>query len=461
VTNPEVHEASYRDPAGFIYLKDGQILRQINHSYAEDYEHLMKSGLYEALVSRGLLIPHDERPTPTNGTPLAYKVIAPERVPFISYAYEWSFTYLKLAALAALEIMEIALEYDMVLKDCNSYNMQFHHGRPVLIDSLSFMAYQPGMLWPGYRQFCQHFLMPLALMSYCDPRLGALLARFEDGIPLDLGTRLLPQSARFSLRLLVHLFLHSGVDQRVSTARRSVSLPNLFGANLLPLVANLKGTVSRIKPPRYRTAWEDYEDSCLYSDADRDKKRRFVEECLEVVKPATLWDLGANVGTYSWLASERGASVVAIDNDYAAIDRLSQDVSAREESSILPLVADILNPTPPVGWGNAERSSLLDRGPAEMILALALLHHIVIRANVPMENVARLLSRLGNHVVIEFVPKSDPQVELFLAHREDIFPDYHQNGFEAAFGSFFRVVRTEELSDSPRVLYHMERAKSS
>ena len=269
MTNPEVHEASYRDPAGFIYLKDGQILRQINHSYAEDYEHLMKSGLYEALVSRGLLIPHDERPTPTNGTPLAYKVIAPERVPFISYAYEWSFTYLKLAALAALEIMETALEYDMILKDCNSFNMQFHDGRPVLIDSLSFIAYQPGMLWPGYRQFCQHFLMPLALMSYCDPRLGALLARFEDGIPLDLGTRLLPRRARFSIRLLVHLFLHSGVDQRVSTARRSVSLPNLFGANLMPLVENLKGAVSRIKPPRYRTAWEDYEDSCLYSDADR------------------------------------------------------------------------------------------------------------------------------------------------------------------------------------------------
>jgi hypothetical protein len=461
MTFPEAHEASYRDPDGFIFESNGQILRQINPSYAEDYERLMKSGLYEALIGRDLLIPHREIPLSEHGRSAAYKVIQPDRVPFISYAYEWSFSQLKAAAIASLEIMETALAHGMMLKDCNSFNIQFQRGRPVLIDTLSFMSYQQGMLWPGYRQFCQHFLMTLALMSYCDPRLNALLARFEDGIPLDLGCELLPLKARFSVGLLVHLFIHSSVDRRAKSAQGAVRQTRPTTTSLIPLVANLKRSVERIKPPRFKTAWEEYERVCLYSQGDRAKKKAFVEECLESVDPGTVWDLGANVGTFSWLAARQGASVVAIDNDHAAMERLSQQVTAQNEPNILPLVIDILNPSPPIGWENAERSALLDRGPADLIMALALLHHVVIGANVPLPKVARLLARLGNHVVIEFVPKADPQVELLLAHRRDIFPDYHQQGFEDAFGEHFRIVRSEVLDDSPRILYQMERTVST
>jgi len=171
----------------------------------------------------------------------------------------------------------------------------------------------------------------------------------------------------------------------------------------------------------------------------------------------TVWDLGANIGTYSWIAASRGARVVAIDNDHAAIDHLSRALLARGEPNVLPLVVDILNPTPRVGWENAERSALLDRGPVDLVMALALLHHVVIAANVPIKRVARLMARLSKHVITEFVPKSDPQVELLLAHRKDIFPDYHQQGFEAAFGDYFRIVRRERLDQSPRVLYLLER----
>lgn len=457
MVNQEIHRASYRDPDGFVFQRDGKILRQINRSYAEEYEHLMKSGLYETLVDRGLLIAHTVLPPSSQEEPLGYKVIEPEQVSFISYAYEWSFGQLKAAATASLEIMETALAHGMMLKDCNSFNMQFHRGKPLLIDTLSFMFYQEGMLWPGYRQFCRHFLMPLALMSYCDPRLGALLARYADGIPLDLGCELLPLKARLSTGLLMHLFIHSGVDKRARTARGSRAKPLPTTASLVPLIANLRRTVEKIKPPRYHTTWEDYENVCLYSEADRLKKKRFVEGCLQSVLPAKVWDLGSNAGTYSWLAVEQGATVVAIDNDHAAIDRLSEAIFAREETNILPLVADILNPTPRVGWENAERSALLDRGPADLTLALALLHHIVIGANVPMVKIARLMARLSNHVIVEFIPKSDPQVELLLAHRKDIFPDYNQEGFEAVFSEYFRIVRTEKLEDSPRILYHLER----
>jgi hypothetical protein len=454
---PEAHKASYRDPDGFVFEIDGQIRRQINPSYADQYEQLMKSGLYESLVSRELLIPHRELAQSEHGSSSAYKVIAPEEVPFISYAYEWSFTQLKAAAITSLEIMETALAHDMMLKDGNSFNIQFHRGRPVLIDTLSFMSYQDGKLWPGYRQFCQHFLMPLALMSYCDPRLNVLLARFEDGIPLDLGCELLPLKSRFSAGLMVHLFIHSRLDQRTRAAPGAMRQTSGPKSSLLPLVANIKRAVERIKTPRFHSVWEEYESVCMYSQRDRSKKSLFLEECLDAIKPSTAWDLGANVGTYSWIAAGRGVSVVAMDNDHAAIDNLSQEIVAQNQRNILPLVIDILNPTPPVGWENAERSALLDRGPVDLIMALALLHHIVIRANVPMQKVAHLMAKLGKNVVIEFVPKADPQVELLLAHRRDIFPDYHRQGFEDAFGEYFRIVRSEALDDSPRVLYQLER----
>ncbi len=457
--DPEAHKASYRDPDGFVFEINGQIRRQINPSYADPYEHLMRSGLYETLVSRELLIPHRECAQSEHGRSSAYKVIAPEEVPFISYAYEWSFTQLRAAAITSLEIMESALAHGMMLKDGNSYNIQFHRGRPVLIDTLSFMPYQEGDLWPGYRQFCQHFLMPLALMSYCDPRLSVLLARYEDGIPLDLGCELLPLKSRLSAGLLVHLFIHSRLDQRTRTApkARQTRGPK---SSLIPLVANLKRTVERIKSPRSHSLWEEYENVCMYSQRDRSKKNQFLEECLDAISPATAWDLGANVGTYSWIAAGRGIRVVAMDNDHAAIEYLSQEIFAQKERNILPLVIDILNPTPPVGWENAERAALLDRGPVDLIMALALLHHIVIGANVPLQKVARLMAKLGKNLVIEFVPKADPQVELLLAHRRDIFPDYLQQGFEEAFGEYFRIVRSEALDDSPRILYQMERTKT-
>ena len=209
--------ASFRDPSGFLFTTDASLYRQVNQSYQQDFDHLMNSGLYNELVKAGLLISHQEVDIDPADPQSCYKVLQPEEIEFISYPYEWCFSQLKDAALATLKIQKIALDYDMSLKDCSAYNIQFYSSRPLLIDTLSFERYNEGKPWDAYRQFCQHFLAPLSLMAYTDIRLSQLLRVYIDGIPLDLASRLLPSRARFNLSLLMHIYMHAASQQRYSS----------------------------------------------------------------------------------------------------------------------------------------------------------------------------------------------------------------------------------------------------
>src|SRR6185436_4959816 len=191
-TNNGQLSASFRDPSGFLFSRGGILYRQVNRAYQKEYARLMESGLYEKLVKAGLLIPHVEVDQPPAVEVDALKVIQPDRVPFISYPYEWSFGQLKSAALATLSIQKRALKMGMSLKDASAYNIQFVHGKATLIDTLSFEVYEEGEPWVAYRQFCQHFLAPLALMALKDVRLNQLLRVYIDGVPLDLVSELLP-----------------------------------------------------------------------------------------------------------------------------------------------------------------------------------------------------------------------------------------------------------------------------
>jgi len=202
--------SSFRDPSGFLFYENDTIYRQINQYYKENYDFLINSGLYKTLVDSEQLIPHEEVNIKPFNPNTSYKIIKPEKIPFISYPYEWCFSQLKNAALTTLDIQKTAMKYDMTLKDCSSYNIQFHNGKAILIDTLSFEKYVEGQIWKGYRQFCQHFLAPLALMSQKDIRLNQLLRIYLDGIPLDLTSKLLPLRTRPSfLSLKLSIFLSS------------------------------------------------------------------------------------------------------------------------------------------------------------------------------------------------------------------------------------------------------------
>jgi hypothetical protein len=417
----------------------------------------MSSGLYRELTVAGLLIPHEEIPAGGGGMGDLYKVILPEEIPFISYPYEWSFSQLQDSALATLEIEKRALRSGLTLVDASAYNIQFHKGKPLLIDTLSLRRVVEGEPWTAYGQFCRHFLAPLALMSLKDVRLGQLLRVYLDGVPLDLASSLLPLSSRRRLSVLVHLHLHAKSQKRFEGRPLSKARGKISRQALLGLVDSLEAGIRRLRWRAAGTEWVDYYEDTNYTAEGLDEKRRAVAEFIAEVRPRTVWDLGGNIGTFSRMAAAAGAATVSFDIDPACVEKSYLRVRAEKEQNILPLLIDLTNPSPGAGWENRERMTLFERGPADAVLALALIHHLAVGNNVPLDKAAHFFAATGRHLLVEFVPKSDSQVRRLLVTREDIFDAYTREGFERAFGAVFAVKRRIPLSGSDRALYHLER----
>ena len=447
---------SFRDPSGFLFWRDGVLYRQVNAVYQDDYDLLIRSGLYEALVDDGLLIPHEEVAVEPARPELAHRILKPVPVPFVSYPYEWCFSQLRDAALTTLRVQKKALELGMSLKDSSAYNVQFLGARPVLIDTLSFEQYHEGRPWVAYRQFCQHFLAPLALMAYRDVRLSQLLRVYIDGIPLDLASSLLPLRTRFS-SLLMHVHLHARSQARF--AHKPVDLRGRRMSRLAfrGLIDSLESAVKRLRWRAHGTEWAEYYDETNYSRESFEHKKQLVAEYLDTAKPRSVWDLGGNVGVFSRVASDRGVETVCFDVDPVAVEKNYLRCREEKRATLLPLLLDLTNPSPAIGWDNRERSSLPERGRAHTLLALALVHHLAISNNVPLEPIARLFGRLCDGLIVEFVPKTDSQVQRLLATREDIFPGYTKDGFEREFGRYFELRDSAAIRDSHRTLYLMAR----
>jgi len=454
--------ASFRDPNGFIFKQNGILYRQVNKSYASEYSMLMESGLYAKLTKAGLLIPHEETDIQSTEPDQAFKVIHPEYVPFISYPYEWPFGLLKEAALTTLSIQRRALKAGMTLKDASAYNIQFIQGKAVLIDSLSFDIYHEGKPWDAYRQFCQHFLAPLALMAHTDIRLNQFLRVYIDGVPLDLASRLLPFRSRLNFGLLTHLHLHARLQQKSANPsdQPASGSGKVTKQAMLGLIDSLQSTVKKLIWKPAGTEWGDYYNITNYSDKAFHHKQKLVSNWVTKVKPDLVWDLGANDGTFSRLASDNGSLAISFDIDPAAVEQNYQQIKIKGEKKIVPLVLDLTNPSPSIGWHNSERDSLINRAPADMVLALALIHHLAISNNVPLPQLSDFFADAGKWLVIEFVPKSDSQVLKLLSSRKDIFPNYTREAFEDAFAERFAIHEKIPVEESERFLYLMEKKKA-
>jgi hypothetical protein len=457
-TPPGILPSSFRDPRGFVFRADDVLFRQVNEAHRRDFEAMVSSGLYDVLVAEHVLIPHEDVSRDLAVTPAAYRIVRPQIVPFVSYPYEWSFSAWRDAALVTLRAQELAMAHGMSLRDASAYNVQFVHGRPILIDTLSFEVLNADRPWVAYRQFCEHFLGPLALMSSRDVRLGRTVSTFLDGIPLDLAASLLPAGARSRPSLQMHLRLHARTRSRRtapdrSSARRPFSL-RAFQA----IVASLRKAVEGLDAPRGPSAWSSYYDEVdHYPPEAVSDKGAFVRRTIEHLRPAAVWDLGANTGRFARLAAERGIDTVAFDVDAMATDASYRAMRADGLRHFLPLVMDLTNPSPAIGWAERERMSLFERGPADLVLALALVHHLAIAGNVPLDRVADVLAKLGRHVVLEWVPKSDPKVREMLRTRDDVFSDHTEGALERALERSFILEDRLPLRGTERAMYLLRR----
>ncbi len=449
--------SSFRDPDAYVFRDNGRIRRRIAASGRPNFQMLMTSGLYDALTADGSLTPHELIEDTGEAC-----VIEPLQIPFVSYPYEWSFSMLKDAALLTLHVQTMARQHGMTLKDATAFNVQFLDGKPIFIDTTSFAEYIPDTPWDAYRQFCQHFLAPLLLITYRDHRLLSLFRNYLDGIPLDLASSLLPWRTRWRPSIYLHLHLHAAMqkkhasdgEQETPVARQR---PTVKQAQAQAMLDNLKNLIESLSWQPAGTEWGDYYDFTNYSEEGLSAKKDIVCRFLDDVKPSSLWDLGANNGLFTRLAAERAIPSVAFDIDPAAIEKNYLYLKENRLPCLLPLVCDLCNPSPGLGWANAERDSLAQRGPVDAVLALALIHHLAISNNLPLPKIAEFLASIAKDLLIEFVPKTDSKVKILLATRPDIFPEYDFEHFLAAFSQRFAILKQSPIPNSDRIVVHLRR----
>jgi hypothetical protein len=450
--------SSFRDPAGFLFWLDGSIYRYVGPSYARQFEQARASGLYSEAIASGRLLPFELVETNTPETEQAVAVLRPHQLPLITYPYEWSFGLLKDAAILTLELQLAALKHDMLLKDASAYNVQFVDGHPCFIDHLSFDLLSEHGLWPAYGQFCRHFLAPLALMAETDLGLGKLSQLYLDGIPLEIASRLLPRRTWFRPGLALHLHLHARMIRK--HARRRVSVQHLPPSRLAALADSLLALVRRLSPKRQATEWGAYYSDTNYSDEALEAKKRLVQEMVQRLSPKTVWDVGGNNGFFSHAICDLAGEIVCMDLDITAVDQNYARCKAERVKNVMPLVADVSNPSPGIGFGNRERLTFEERSKPDLIMALALIHHLAIARNIPFNRLAPYFADRGEYLIIEFVPKSDSQVERLLLNRKDVFGDYSEESFRATFAAYFDTLDERPVRSSQRRLFLMRRKSS-
>jgi hypothetical protein len=367
---------------------------------------------------------------------------------------------LKDAALTTLEIQIEAMHQGMTLKDASAYNIQFFNGKPIFIDTLSFKKLVPGMPWEAYRQFCQHYFAPLTLMGKLDCRLSILSRVYIDGVPLDLAAKLLHWTERFSFPSLVHIFLHAKAIEKHGSDHAPAKRKGTMGRyGLQGMVENLKSAVEKLEWQPRGTQWAAYYQATNYSDKATKRKMELLDLFVRMVepKPESALDLGANDGTYSRIVAKYCRCVVSADIDHAAVEKNYLRIKADRDKNIYPIVLDISNPSPDIGWANVERIAFFKRKKLDLLVSLALVHHLAISNNVPLKKLARFFHKICTFLIIEFVPKEDSQVQRLLLSREDIFPDYNLPSFKHEFSQYFNILKSDQVDDSCRTMFLLSR----
>ncbi|HEX4230347.1 MAG TPA: methyltransferase domain-containing protein [Bryobacteraceae bacterium] len=442
--------ASYRDPSGYVVSEEGIYKRVVTHHGLSDYERYISSGLHKQLVKAGLILNFEEEGTPRTEDTWA-RLLVPEQIDFISYPYEWVFDEFRDAALLTLEIQREALARELTLKDASPYNVQFRGSRPVFIDTLSFEKHDGGP-WIAYEQFCREFLGPMAMMSYCSAGAARHLRVELGGFPLSYVSSALPLSSYLHPGLLLHLHLHARAtksDRHGYQRGGAVSQSNL--------IDSLRSAIERLSRPKSSTAWpEYYADSRFYSPAAVHSKRIAVRRLASDLQPLTVCDVGTNTGLFAKEFAASGASVFAIDSDAYCINELYLDQRRDSSTRLLPLLVDVANPSPALGFGLKHTRSFFDRMQADLVLCLGLIHHLRFRENLPLDQIAETFARLGRRLLIEFVPGGDPSAELMRNGRPG-FEDYDKASFLDEFSRYYCLLWQRPICGSGRVLFLFER----
>ncbi|MGZ2403904.1 hypothetical protein [Rhizobium ruizarguesonis] len=456
---------SFRDKHNQVFEQDGAILRGISIEAEQNWIALSEEPFFRQLLEEGYVVKTELRKQGISGWPAT---MHHARVPTISYPYEWSFGMLKSAALFHLHLLERCLENGWMLKDASAYNVQWNGAKPVFIDIPSFERYDEGAPWAAYRQFCMMFLYPLMLSAYRGIDFRPLLRSSLDGITPSAARKMLGGSAAYKPGVLSHVFLHATLERRAElkdaaearsvteNSGRSVRNRNVARHTkrmLLGTIDSLRRIVRKLELPEVRTSWGNYAQEHSYSDGSFEAKKAFVQRHCSTRRRTCVWDIGCNTGTFSRLAAAHSDQVIAIDGDGLAIERLYRALKAEQNTRILPLVANLTNPSPNQGWLGTERVSLEERSKPELILCLALIHHLVLTANVPLISVIQWLRSFNCDVVLEYVDLEDPMCQMLLRNRGGSHHSLTDHELRNSLQGKFTVVDSEDLKGGLRTIF--------
>lgn len=452
--------SSYRDRRAVVFVSGDYVVRALSEEAAAEWHSLRASVFFGELTSRGAIVATEELPAATLATlPESgwAAMLRHERVPFISYPYEWSFEMLRAAALLQLELLDRALGENFVLLDATPFNIQWLGVRPVFIDIPSFVRRRTAEPWLAYRQFCRMFLFPLLLHSYKGLDGRILLRGNLEGIDAAAAARLFGIRDWLRRGVFADVVLQSKFEKSyqasASSTRSELAQIGFSPESIRANVRRLRKIVDGLKPPAGSIVWGEYATDNSYSPEDAAAKLRFVEEKLALRKPRLVWDLGSNTGAFSRIAARHAQYVLAVDSDSSVVDAMFLSLFKNERSGrILPLCIDLADPTPNMGWRGTERRDLLSRGKPDLVLALALVHHLAISRNVPFEEIMQWLASFGSSLIVEFVPRRDPMVEKLLLNRREELDDYTEEAFRNALSRHFRI-ESEFALTSGRILF--------
>jgi hypothetical protein len=448
--------SSFRDPSGYVFIEDNKVKRVINQIYFEQYKALTDSGFYKILFDKKYLIPHQE----VSKTDSEITIEA-SKIPFINYPYEWSFLQYKHAALLTLKIQKLCLENNFILKDASAFNITFHEGKPIFIDTLSFDFYQENNPWLAYKQFIMHFLGPLVLTKYFGQDHLKILSQNLEGISLQKLSKLLPFKSYLSPTILTNIHLLAKYDKKYESDKKKVN-NNLSKASQIKLLDGLYDFISNLLVDE-KTEWDHYYNQINYDNVAYQFKKEVVKNWFLAIKGKSLIDIGGNDGTFSRELNDLGKLIIVADVDPNAVEQNYKQVLKNKEKMILPIVADVLNLSANYGFNNEERFSFIDRvkdSNLDGCLALAVIHHITLSGNIPFSLSAKFFSKMAPNLLIEFPNRSDSWVQFLLDSKREFknhFDFYNEENFEKEYSVYFEILKKQRIASSERILYSLKR----